>query len=403
MKAVKLIKQIAIYTISLLGAAGNALQGYMAMVALLNSFIGAAFSLSKAGIGLIQGLAIAAGGLCGGIVNFFINIDLLESFLERVTAKKAMPNLTGWQKVQYWFGSGVFILTGILFGLTAFAFGPVGALAAVAIAAGFFVAAIMMIQELETWLESFDDPNQNKKSISQVVAAWYASLSPGKMLGYGITVFNVIGLSLLFTLGLTTFLVGVGLATLPALIIGLAVAFTIGAFTEFYFYNRFLSAFCDKLLENLKEFWQSKYSPLGLSVALINATVFGVTSYVAIMSITSLLVAVSIALPPVGVVIASAATVSAFVGVASLVLSMDFWRRNSKRLPDVCCAAPQEEVGAGTRHMTTILANGKKVDYTGIPNDSSDSQPKNSSSESPSDSMHEPASPANVAVMPAYC
>jgi hypothetical protein len=361
------LENSVIYLVSILGAAGGALQSYMAVVALLNGFVDGAFAVTKLGLSVVHGLAITLGGVCGGLVNFFINIKLLENFLERVT-EKPMPNLTGWQKAQYWLGNGVFILTGILFGLTVFAFGPIGALAAVSIAAGVFVAVIMMIQELETWLEGFDNLDEgNKKSISEVVSEWAATLTKGKILGYVITVLNVVALSLLFTLGLATFLMGVGVPALPAVIAGFAVAFTGGAFTEFYFYNRFLSTFCDKFVENIKEFWNSKYAPLGLVTAGINAIVFGVTSYVGIMSMTGLLAAASIAVPPLGVVIAVAATVAVFAGVASFILGVDFWRqRNSTRLPDFTHQVQPDEDVSDTKGILSTLSDGKEVVYIAV-------------------------------------
>ena len=142
-------------------------------------------------------------------MNFFVNVDLLESFIERLFGKpnpeKPKPKLTAWQTFWLWLGSGVFIATGLLFGLTAIAFGSIGALAAISIAAGIFVAAIMIIQELETWLQSFDDEKENAKSIKQIINEWVASLTKDKLLGVAIAVGNVLALSLLFTFGLASF------------------------------------------------------------------------------------------------------------------------------------------------------------------------------------------------------
>ncbi len=319
MKKREIIKKSAIYCLSILSAAGSGLQNTMAI-----------FSLIKTGpkliLGVLHGLGIAFGGVCGGLVNLCVNVDLLESFFERITKKKR-PTLHGWKRFQYWFGSGVFIVTGVLFGLTAVALGPVGALAAIGIIAGIFVAGLMIIQELETWLESFDDPEQNKKSIKQVFKEWKASLTRGKILGIVIAIGNVLALSLLFTLGLVTFMTGVGVPILPALIASATVAFTGGTFTEFYFYSGFLSNFCSKLKENFKKFWQSKYSPLGLLACSINAIVNGVLSYVGISMVVGLLVTAGMAMPPVGVIIAVAATLAVFAAGASFILGLSFWEK----------------------------------------------------------------------------
>lgn len=327
MKTSNKVKKIGIYVASLLGAAGTALQNYMAVMTLFQAI---AQGASKATWAALHGIAIALGGACTGLVNLCINIGLLESFLERVTNKK-IPDLKGWQRFRYWFGSSIFVVTGILFGLTALAFGPIGALAAIGIAAGFFVSVIMVIQELETWLESFDNLGP-KKSLKQIFIEWKNSLTKGKVLGIVIAIGNVVALSLLFTLGLATFLTGVGVPALPALIIGLCVAFTGGAFTEFYFYNRFLSTFCEKIKEKWHAFKETTFPVFGAAAGIINAIVNGVLSYTGIMMITGLLTAASIAVPPLGVMIAIAATAAVFAATASFILGADFWISNSKKI-----------------------------------------------------------------------
>jgi len=326
----KTIKKLLIGLVSLLGALGNSLQNYMAVLDLLKTLVHGTAVLSKISNGILHLLAVSIGSVCSSFVNLCINIELLESFLERITTK-TRPNLQGWQKFQYWFGSGIFIITGILFGLTAFAFGPIGALAAISIAAGIFVAIIMMIQELETWLDSFDHEDDKKKSLLEIFNEWYASLSKGKLIGHIIAIGNVMALSLLFTLGLANFLIGIGVALLPALITGFVIAFTVGAFTEFYFYNKFLAVFCHNLPENLHRFWQAKYSPLGLVMSAVNGLVNGVLSYVGIQIVAGLLLMAGMTMPTLPIIIL-AATAAVFAGLASFILGLDFWQRNSARL-----------------------------------------------------------------------
>lgn len=328
------VKKLGTYAVSLLGAAGTGLQNYVAVFALIKSMATGVTALTKTSLGLMHGVAILLGGVCSGLVNFFINVDLLENFMKRLT-KKSMPKLSGWRKFSYWAGIAVFVTTGVLFGLTAFAFGSIGVLGAVSVVAGVFVALIMMIQELETWLERFDNPEVKKGSWWQQTKEWVRSLNKGKVFGIVIAMGNVLGLSLLFALGLTSFLTGVGVAAWPATIIGLTVAFTGGAFTEFYFYNRFLLSFCSKLHDNWQRFLASKYSPLGLVCGVINALVNGALSYVGISMLVPLLAAAGLAVPPVGVVIAVAVAASACVALASFILGMDFWERNSQRLPSL--------------------------------------------------------------------
>lgn len=317
----KILKNSFIYIISALGAIGTGLQNYMASIALINNL-----ATGHTAFALCQGLAIGLGGICSGLVNFFINKELLKNFWKRINGKyhQPQPTLTDWQTFKKWFGCAVFIATGILFGMTAFAFGPIGPLAAISIAAGFFVACIMIIQELETWLESFDAKSEDTLNAEQETPS-----SAGKITGHIIALGNVIALSLLFAFGLGTFFICIGMPALPAIILSFGIAFTAGAFTEFYFYNYFISSFCEKIQTKWQAFWMSNHSPLGLTISAINAVVNGVLSYVGIMSAVSLLTAASIAIPPVGIIIAIAAIVSTFAAAASFLLAIDFWKRNN--------------------------------------------------------------------------
>lgn len=356
------------YFLATLGALGIALQNYMAIIAIPNA-ISAAATVSNAVMGALHGVGVALGGLCGGLVNFFINIGLLESFLERVTGKKKRPNLKGFKWFSYWFGSAVFVCTGVLFGLTAVAFGPAGPLAALAIAAGVFVAVIMTIQELETWLQRFDDPETHvKKPIKQIFLEWKKSLTKGKVIGFLIAVGNVLALSLLFTMGLATVLSGVGLPALPALIVAFSIAFTAGAFTEFYFYHNFLSKFCDKFKEKWQAFKASKWPVVGVVCITTNAVVNTVLTYVGIIMITGLLIAAGVAAPPLGAMIAIAAVSALCAGIASFVLGMDFWTNNITKITNFFKRfkkSPPEltgEVENDFEQSTTILNKSLKDD-----------------------------------------
>lgn len=319
---------LSVLLASMLGAVGTALQNYMAVLDLFKTLAAGTLTATKLGWGILHGGALALGGICSGVVNCCMNLELLGDFYERMTSPG--PKLSGWRKFRYWFGGAIFIGTGILFGLTAFAFvGALGPLAIVSIAAGVFVAVIMMIQELETWLGSFKED----KSLWQIFKDWKKSLTIGKLFGSAIAIGNVVALSLLFTLGLATVLSGVGLPLLPAMIAGIAIAFTVGAFTEFYFYNTFLSDFCGDIKTNLSNFWQSKFSPVGLLAVGVNAVVNGVLSYVGIGMVIGLAAtAIGVAMPPVGVVIAVAATLAVFAGLASFILGLAFWQRNMKKI-----------------------------------------------------------------------
>lgn len=403
-------KKTTIVVISALGAAGVALQNYMAVDLFLRGIVGSFTSITRLLSGMIQAMAIGAGGVCSGVVNFFINVELLEGFLERITSHKSSRELTGWRKFRYYAGLFVFSVTGVLFGMMAFAFSATTPLAVLALAVGVFVAIIMTIQEVETWLQSFDekvrvliseptaddkdkvissnevlvvytegtyklgfcdkngkyaikevvdkemlaclqqykqvgdidsvdhlnkinqiltsfDTSSHKRSIKDIFKTWKSTLTFSKLCGHIIAAGNVIALSLLFTLSLVDVLVALQVAAFPALVIGLSVAFTFGAFTEFYFYNFFLAKLCNKFTENWEKMKATKFAPLGYVCIGTNAFVNGALTYAGVGLLSSALVLAGFAMPPLGLIIGLAAVSAVFAGSASYLLGMDFWIR----------------------------------------------------------------------------
>jgi MFS family permease len=343
-----------VYLISLLGAAGLAFQNTIAVMQLLQSIGRGALAATRLGIAFAHTLSIILGGLCSGLVNFCVNIGLLENFFKRLKAKKDRSDLTRWQQVQYWLGGAVFVVTGVLFGMTAFAFGSVGALAIAGAVAGVFFAVIMTIQELETWLKGFDDLKKEKKTLIEQLKAWWASLTKAKLLSLVISVGNVIALSFLFTVGMSAFLMGVGVPALPALIVGLVVAFTGGAFTEFYFYSSFLSDFCTHFEKKWKAFKETTYPILGFVAGILNAAVNGALSYVGVMLLTSILVAAGVGCPPLGVMMGIAVTVAVFAAAASFILGLDFWIDNSQKIMGYFLSAKKKTAPASEQPPSTV-------------------------------------------------
>lgn len=311
-KTTQKISQLLSFIFSALGAAGTALQNYTAVVMFLRGLVGVA-TIPKYISGIIHGLALGAGGLCSGAVNLFINLDLLDGFFARMTSSKPSIPLTGWEKFQRDMGIFIFSVTGVLFGLMAFTFSAATPLAALSVASGIFVAIIMTIQEIETWLQGFEH--------TRLKMTW------GKLCGHLIAAGNVLALSLLFTLGLAEFLMVVQVAAFPALMIGFAVAFTFGAFTEFYFYNFFLAKFCHNIESNWEAMKSSHYSWIGFLCIGINAFVNGALTYSGVGLLTGAFTLAGIGLPS-AVLITGLAVISAvFAGCASLFLGMDFWIR----------------------------------------------------------------------------
>ncbi|MDF1677449.1 MAG: hypothetical protein P1U32_02000 [Legionellaceae bacterium] len=305
------------YLLSALGAAGVALQNYQAV----ELFAKGVIPLSQWSYTLTQAIALGAGGLCSGMVNFWMNMDLLEDFFKRMKSDKSCryKQLKPWEKVQYFGGIFIFSVTGVLFGLTAFTFAMTGPLAMLSVAAGIFVAAIMTIQEIETWLSSYDETEKKEKETLTLLQ------QAGKWCGHLIAMGNVVALSLLFTLSLAEGLMLLQVAALPALITGFLVAFSFGAFTEYYFYNFYLSEFCKNFGDKWQEMMAAPNAMIGILCVFTNAFVNAALTYSAHGLFTTLLVAAHVVLPPAAVMTTLFAVSAFFAGSASLILGMDFW------------------------------------------------------------------------------
>lgn len=315
---------LLIWGISLAGAAGIALQNFMAFQLFLNS-------LGRLTVQTVLGISGALGGAVSGLVNLCMNLELLNDFLSRFKKGRVKPKLEGWKKFRYYFGSFVFIATGILFGLAALAFGGSGILAGLGLGAGILVSIIMIFQELETWLQSFDGAEAQKKSLKKIFNDWLESLKKpkagiSKAAGFLISVGNVLALSLLFAFGLSSFLIGIaGVPAVPAIIGSLVVAFTVGAFTEFYFYNYFLSKFCEDIVLNWKEFLKLSSAKMSLAVlsSAINAAVNGVLCAATVASFNFILLSAGMSAIPLGIIV----TASVFCALASFILGTTFWTK----------------------------------------------------------------------------
>ena len=316
--------------ISALGAIGVALQNTIAVALFLRSVISGFTTITNLLSKIIHGVAIGFGGMSSGMVNFFMNVELLDDFIARMSTKQSNLNLKGWRKFRYYAGTFVFVVTGILFGATAFTFGMSTPFAAIAVAAGVLVSIIMTIQEVETWLSSFkpeapeDVGLEDKTSLYNLFIHWKSTLTFNKAIGHFIAAGNVIALSLLFTLGLAEVLISLEVAAFTAFVLALSISFTFGAFTEFYFYNFFLADFCNNIGKEWQKLKQSPHATLALICVSINAFVNGALTYSGVGLLSGLLLTAGIALPPVAVLVGLASVSAIFAGAASFLLGMKF-------------------------------------------------------------------------------
>lgn len=334
--------------VSGLGAAGVAMQNYPAVVLFMQDLVKHMPALHTSSA-LLHSTAFITGGLASGMVNYWMNLELMDDFYKRITSNKAPQyiryKLNTWQKFQYFGGIFVFVVTGILFGLMAFTFALTGPLAVLSNAVGLLVASIMTIQEVETWLKSYDDKYENDENENPVAPPLTMAQLIGKYCGHVIAAGNVLALSLLFTLSLTQFLMTLHMAAFPALMIGLTVAFTFGAFTEYFFYNAYLSDFGKDFAKK----WEAMLTipPLYLAFGILcmstNALVNAALTYAGVHLLSGLLVAASITLPPVAAITVVAAISAFFAGSASLILGTALWIRTYAKKPE---AQPPQSIPA---------------------------------------------------------
>jgi hypothetical protein len=316
------------YALSVAGALGVAVQNYSAVLELLNGAIPASMHATQ----LIQLTALSTGGICSGLVNFKMNIDLLNDFYISMTDTKSelykkrhenYNNLNPWKKFIYHVGIAIFSVTGVLFGLMAFTFAATGPLAILSVALGLFVAAVMTIQEIQTWIESYEpsDKDEEELTFGQLI---------GKYIGHFIAVGNVIALSLLFAFSLAETLIALSVAANPAIIAGFAVAFTFGAVTEFYFYNTYLAALCKNFNDGCNTMMNTPYALAGLLCISVNALVSAATTYVGLGYLATLLLTSGFVLPSIPVIVALSVASAVFAGSASFLIGMALWINASK-------------------------------------------------------------------------
>jgi hypothetical protein len=298
------------------GAMGVAMQNYPAVVYFLKEMSSNFFPASKLLDNVINLIAFGAGVLCSGWVNFLINVDLLNKFFNGSDDTFALSDT---QKKCYYAGIGIFVVTGILFGLMAFTFAMEGPFAALSILAGVFVAAIMTIQEVETWFSSF------KPQQSLTTEQWL-----GQWIGHVIAIGNVIALSLLFTLSLAQSLMMINFTAANAFLIGALIAFSFGAFTEFYFYDYYLASFCGDFWNNWATMNNNPQKNLGLICVATNAFVNAALTYAGVsLLLNSLVLNQLVLLPTIALPIISSLS-SFFAGSASFILGLDFWKGSNE-------------------------------------------------------------------------
>ena len=251
------------------------------------------------------------------------DVDFKKSILV-ITAEAAhtkrkyfdYKNATSLEQAKYYGGSLVVIVTGVLFGLTAFMFAMGSPLAMLSFMAGLFVTGITMIQELEAWLAAWDPTIGSATGLPQRFGEWC---------GYIIAVGNVLAFSLMFTLSLAETLILLHVAAIPALAVGAAVSFFFGGFTEYNFYAPYLTALCGQFGDKWQAMMATDWALAGILCMSVNAFVNAAAAYTSLDLLTALLVSASVTLPPVAVITVISVALTLLAGSASFLLGMNFW------------------------------------------------------------------------------
>ena len=177
---------------------------------------------------------------------------------------------------------------------------------------------------IEVWVNLLDPLKRSNASQG-------SKLARGTGIAFSIATFVV--LSTLFTLGIASFLMSFGVAAMPALIAGVGIAFTVGAFTELFFYAPYQMDFCSNINQTWQNFKASKKPLLGLAIVGLNAVANGVVAGFAIGLLIGVMVTAGAAVPPFGAVLAVAIIAGLIAAAASFMLGTEFWIKKFGKHP----------------------------------------------------------------------
>ncbi len=145
------------------------------------------------------------------------------------------------------------------------------------------------------------------------------------------------------TLGLAQCLMALNCSIGLSLCIGASIAFSIGAFAEYFFYKDYLSNFCANIKEKLSLMTQSQNAGLGIFCVLTNGLVNSALVYAGIQLLLDMVATAGFLSTSSFIIPLATIGFTIFAGTASVILGMDFWiSRNTKKIPnDVGELTPQ--------------------------------------------------------------
>lgn len=207
-------------------------------------------------------------GAAGWFANQSVNDVSFEDFHKYARkpnleeAEFTCQNLKKRKSWVFYFGVLLFVISAAMYGATAFAFGEWGPLQQIAAALGLVSAIVTVIPEVENWI----DPYYHKADNVSI----FEYISGERKNGWALflTLLNVIALSATFAIGLVSFF-QVFITTLPmttAIIISIAIAYSIGGATPFYFY---LKAITDTFTNFKQTYWPAFRNAPGSTQAKI--------------------------------------------------------------------------------------------------------------------------------------
>jgi len=134
---------------------------------------------------------------------------------------------------------------------------------------------------------------------------------------------------MLFTLALAQCLLLLNCSLALSLGIGASIAFTFGAFTEYFFYKDYLTDFCQNIQKHLSHNTNSCNNLFGLLTAMVNGLVNAALAYAGIDLLFQMIYSSGLSWIPT---IAPVVTIvlSLFAGTASLILGFNFWSKQNQ-------------------------------------------------------------------------
>ena len=329
---------------SILSGLVSGYQSFIALLEMLKPGVNILFLFRKASTAMaVLGIGIVSS--CNALINFHMGFDLFRNFFRRLFENRntrPTVEMSTRDKFKYWCGLTLIVINIVLFGCAGFVLaltmGCSPAFTVLAVTTGLIGALLNGIQEIETWLEKFENKKDKQKSYTLQKSV------PANCIGGFLAFLIAASVSAFLTTGLIGAFAACGFGTLP-LLGAAAIACTIGGSTIFMYYNQYLPKFFGRIRSQCEKF---KNSSLTHKISVvINAIATGASSYTGLLLLSAL-----IAVPCPLVILAGAVGL-----IGSLALGIYFLPDPEKNTSE----KSQTQAGKATLERTSIASTDKKL------------------------------------------